>query len=147
MTRSEQAETRERRFIGWWLDKHPLIESISISEIGDKERSDFRFMYQEKEHIGEVKIRTFEYDKYDTIIIEMDKINDLLKDAVKTKGRVIYFAVYPESRCYFIIDVMKIPNTISYEHCPKATVEDIGMKNKVMLNFKLSDCEPYKFTY
>jgi hypothetical protein len=147
MSNFTKAETRERRFIEWWIGNHTECTLIETSEVGSFGRNDFKFRKNDNEFIAEVKIRTFIYDKYDTIVIEMDKVNHLLKEAVKTKARVLYFAVYPESRCYFVIDVMSIPSTISYEYCPRTTVEDRGMTDKVMLNYRLTDCEPYKISF
>jgi hypothetical protein len=138
-------ETRERKFINWFIDlklEHKLDE---VSPIGSGNRSDFVMISGNTYILGEVKIRDIEWNKYPTAVIELDKINALMNifqpfyQMGKNHNKLYYFAAYPKSRKVLVFDIINTPTTLTYEYCPITTAYDRGNKYKAMVNYKLTD--------
>jgi hypothetical protein len=145
MKEIDMYETRERKFINWFINLKPEHKLDEISPIGSFQRNDFIMISGTSYILGEVKIRTFEWDKYDTAVIELDKINALTEiyepfnRIGKNHNKLFYFAVYPKSRKILIFDILNTPSTITYEWCPITTAKDIGNKFKSMANYQITD--------
>ena len=142
-TKFKEAEKRERKAIQWFVSQNPECKDLEINPIGDFSSDDFT-MWSGNTHItGEIKIRTFEWDKYPTVVIELDKLNRLTEKNEENfrlyNGKLYYFAFYPKSRNLLIFDMMNTPMTITYEWCPVTTMADKGSKWKAMVNYKLED--------
>jgi len=137
-------ETRERKFIHWYIglkEEHKLEEE---SEIGSFKRNDFIMLSGRTYVMGEVKVRTFEYDRYSTIVLELDKVKSLMDlfqpyNQMGDGNRLYYYAAYPQSRKILIFDIMNTPSTLTYEWCPVATAEDRGKKYKTMVNYNIEN--------
>jgi hypothetical protein len=118
-----------------------------VSEIGDYGSNDFVIISGNSFVMGEIKIRTFEYDKYPTAVIELDKINRLMEKfelyhQMGSNNKLLYYAVYPNSRKVLVFDIMGETKGITYEWCPIATADPSkGNKLKPMVNFDIN--KPY----
>jgi hypothetical protein len=146
-----QAEKRERKAIMYFEQNHNEFNIEEISVIGDMGFNDFT-AYSGRTHImGEIKIRTFNHDKYPTAVIELDKVNRLMtlnQDNYRLNNTQLwYVAIYPEDKTFLIFDIMNTPMTLTYEYCPKVTMdENSGKTYKTMANFKIEDAI-YKWQY
>ena len=137
-------EKRERKFLNWYINlksEHKLEEE---SAIGSYERNDFVMLSGRTYVMGEIKIRTFEWDKYPTAVLELDKVEALVDKfqsyhQMGQTNKLYYYAVYPKSRTILIFDIMTSPGTLTYEWCPITTAKDKGYKWKAMMNYKLKD--------
>ena len=78
-TTFKQYETRERKFMNWYINLKPEHKLEEESEIGSFKRNDFIMTSGSTYVMGEIKVRTFEYDKYQTAVIELDKVNALME--------------------------------------------------------------------
>jgi hypothetical protein len=144
MNEFRQYETRERSFIEWYINskgEHKLEEE---SEIGSGKRNDFIMLSGRTYVMGEVKVRTFEFDKYPTAVIELSKIKGLTDIfqpyyQMGKKNKLYYYAVYPQSRKILMFDVLESPTTLTYEWCPVTTAAKRGSKYKTMVNYKIED--------
>ena len=138
------AEKRERKALDWFInlkDEHKLVEETSIGSYG---YNDFIILSADTYIMGEIKIREIEHDKYQTAIIEMDKINNLINknnDAHRLRSQQLYFfSFYPKDRTLLVFDVMNTPSTITYNYCNKTTSESNGEALwKPMVNYKITD--------
>lgn len=137
-------EKKERKFLNWYINHKEEHKIFDESEIGSYECNDFVMLSGRTYVMGEIKMRSFEYDKYPTVVIELDKVNRLMKKFLpyyqmgKT-NKLYYYAVYKKSRKILVFDIMNTPSTITYEMCPKTTAEDNGWELKPMVNYKLED--------
>lgn len=145
-TTFKEYETRERKFMDWYINLKPEHKMEEESEIGSFKRNDFIMMSGNSYVMGEVKVRTFEHNKYPTAVIELDKINALMElfqpynQMGGDSNKLYYYAAYPMSRKVLIFDILKTPTTLSYEYCPIATAgPNRGNKYKAMVNYKIED--------
>lgn len=151
MNKIEKAESRERKAIMFFEQNHDTFKIEELSTIGDMGDNDF-MAYSGRTHImGELKIRTFEHDKYPTAVIELDKVTRLMnknqENHILNNTQLWYVAIYPKDRTFLIFDIMNTPMTLSYEYCPKVTMDQSkGKKYKTMANFKIEDAI-YKWKY
>lgn len=138
-------EKRERKFLKWFLDeKCYKCKLEEESRIGSFKRNDFVITSGNTYIMGEIKIRSFEFDKYPTVVIELDKVSALMDifsdyNRMGENNKLYYYAIYPKSRKILIFDIINTPSTLSYEWCPIATASDKGNKTKVMVNYKIND--------
>ena len=138
-------ETRERKFMNWYINLKPEHKLEEESEIGSFKRNDFIMTSGSTYVMGEIKVRTFEYDKYQTAVIELDKVNALMElfqpyNQMGSINKLYYYAAYPKSRKILIFDILNTPTTLSYEWCPVATADKSrGKKSKAMVNYKIED--------
>jgi hypothetical protein len=138
-------EKRERKFIDWYINQKPEHKMEEESEIGSFKRNDFIMTSGSCYVMGEVKVRTFEHDKYPTAVIELDKINALMElfqpyNQMGDCHKLFYYAAYPMSKKVLIFDIMTTPTTLTYEYCPIATAgPNRGSKHKAMVNYKITD--------
>jgi hypothetical protein len=143
-------ETRERRFINWFINQKKEHKLEELSQIGSGERNDFVMVSGNTYIMGEVKVRTFELDKYPTAILELSKLKALTElfnpyRKMDDNAKLLYFAVYPQSRTIALIDLINTPMTISYEWCPITTAADNGSCEKVMVNYNINDVIKIKY--
>jgi hypothetical protein len=138
-----QAETTERKGIKWFIKKKGSnVDLNNISEIGSYDVSDFSFTSGNTFCIGEVKVRSFSHSKYDTAVLELDKVQRLMKkglDYVSTNHQILYFAFYVEDRKLLIFDIKNTPHKLSYKYSPVSSCADRGSVHKVMCEFNISD--------
>jgi hypothetical protein len=144
MDNFNQYEIRERKFLNWYINSKPEHKLEEESKIGSYERNDFVMLSGKTYVMGEIKIRTFEWNKYPTAVIELDKINALMNkfESYYQMGKInklYYYAAYPKSRKILVFDIINTPSTLSYEWCPITTAEERGQKRKAMVNYKLQD--------
>jgi hypothetical protein len=149
-TSFDKYEKVERKFIEWYIKSDPLHKLDEISPIGSYNRNDFVMLSGNSYILGEVKVRSFEWDKYPTAVIELDKVQALTRmfEPFRIMGetnKLYYYAVYKKSRTILIFDLLTTPMTLSYEWCPITTAEDKGNKYKVMANFSINNA--IKITY
>jgi hypothetical protein len=143
----KEYEQRERKFLHWYIssEKCNNCKLEEESPIGSKERNDFVISSGRTIYImGEIKIRSFEHDKYDTSLLELDKVKGLMDKfeiyhQMGETNKLYYYAVYPTDRTILVYDIINTPSTLSYEWCPVSTAEDWGKKRKIMLNYKIED--------
>lgn len=145
MNKFNDYEKRERKFLNWYLEeKCYKCKLEEESAIGSKERNDFVISSGRTIYImGEIKIRTFEWDKYPTAVIELDKINALMNKfeiyhQMGETNKLYYYAAYPKSRKILVFDIMDTPSSLSYEWCPITTAEDRGKRKKAMVNYPIN---------
>lgn len=145
MEKFNDYEKRERKFLGWYLDKKCYKCKLEEeSPVGSYQRNDFVISSGNTYIMGEIKIRSFEWDKYPTAVIELDKINSLMDtfsdyNQMGENNRLYYYAIYPKSRKILIFDIINTPSTLSYEYCPITTATDNGHRKKAMVNYKIKD--------
>lgn len=145
MTTFNDYEKRERKFLKWYLDeKCYKCKLEEESAIGSYQRNDFVITSGNTYIMGEIKIRSFEWDKYPTAVIELDKITALMNsfsdyNQMGENNKLYYYAIYPKSRKILIFDIMKTSSTLTYEWCPITTASDKGHRRKVMANYKIDD--------
>lgn len=137
-------EKRERKFLNWYLNNQcHMCKADDISEIGDYSSNDFVIVSGKTYVMGEIKIRTFEWDKYPTAFIELDKVNRLMEKFLDYHqmgftNKLLYYAVYPTSKKVLIFDLMAENKGITYEWCPKVTADTSkGKRLKPMVNFDI----------
>lgn len=142
-------ETRERKFLNWYMDnKCEKCKYDDVSEVGNYSSNDFIITSANTYVMGEIKIRTFEFDKYPTAVIELDKVNRLTEKFVDyhqmgSTNKLLYYAVYPNSRKILIFDLLGENKGITFEWCPVATADPSkGKKLKAMVNFDIT--KPYQ---
>lgn len=147
----DKYENRERKFINWLIDLREEHKLDEISPVGSYQRNDFIMISGHSYVLAEVKIRSFEWDKYQTAVIELDKIKSLAEmfqpfNQMGEKNRLLYYAVYPKSRTILVFDILNTPSTLTYEYSPVATAINIGNKYKTMVNYKINEAIE-KITY
>jgi len=137
------AELRERKAISWYIKKKQgVVELNEISDIGSFKSSDFNFTSGNSFCVGEVKIRSFNSDKYPTVVLELDKVKRLMElgvNYISTNFKVLYFAFYEGDKKLLIFDISKTPHILSYKYSPVSSCEDRGFKHKIMCEFKIED--------
>jgi len=149
-TTFNEYETRERKFIDWYINLKPEHKMEEVSQIGSFKRNDFIMLSGSCYVMAEVKVRTFNYDKYPTAVIELNKVNSLMElfqpynKMGGDNNKLYYYAAYPMSRKVLIFDIIKTPTTLSYEYCPITTAgpnrgPNRGSKYKAMVNYKIED--------
>ena len=62
-TTFKEYETRERKFMDWYINLKPEHKMEEESEIGSFKRNDFIMMSGNSYVMGEVKVRTFNHDR------------------------------------------------------------------------------------
>lgn len=142
----EEYESRERKFLDWYVTTKKNIELINVSPIGSFDRKDFTAYSGRTFIMGEIKIRNISYNKYPTVILELDKIQSLTKLFEKehrlsgNTAKLLYYAVYPNSRKVLIFDILRTAVTLSFNFSPITTTDKSrGYVWKTMANYKLED--------
>lgn len=137
------AEEKERRAINYLPKLFPEIEIEEISDIQNFSSHDFMAISGTTYFRGEVKIRSFNHDKYPTAVLELTKVNKLInentEDFITQNRQLYYFTFYREDKMLLVFDIYNTPTTITYEYCPKTTMGDNTKKHKAMVNYKIED--------
>lgn len=143
MNEFKKSEIRERKFIKWFIDLKPEHKEFSISEVGDFSENDFVITSGSTYIMGEVKIREIEYNKYDTIILELSKVQRLtekFKQYKSMSSKLLYFSVHPKSRKVLVFDIINTPGTITYEYAWRQTSDKTKGKDwKPCINYNIKD--------
>lgn len=138
-------EQRERKFIDWFINSNKNLKLDWVAPLGSYDRNDFTFYSGRTLNMAEVKIRDFEIEKYETAIIETEKVTALLNLFTETStldhnAKLYYIAVYPKSRKYILFDLVNTPTKYSKEWCPKSTLNNNGEYIwKWCNNYKIED--------
>jgi Holliday junction resolvase-like predicted endonuclease len=137
------AEIAERKAIKHLTSLFNDIEILEISQVNDYSDNDFIAVTGKTYFMGEVKIRTFNTEKYPTAIIELDKVNRLMnknEEQYRLRGQQLYyFAFYREDRRLLVFDMINTPSTLTYEWCPISTMDPSrGNKYKAMVNYDIN---------
>ena len=140
----KEYEKRERKFLHWYINSKSEHKLEKESEIGSYERNDFIMTSGNTYIMGEIKIRSFEHDKYDTSLLELEKVRGLMEKfelyhQMGETNKLYYYAVYPKDRTILVYDIINTPSTLSYEWCPVSTAKDWGQKRKIMVNYQIDD--------
>ena len=143
----KQYESRERRFINYYINNKCLnCKAEYISPEGSFDNKDFIFYSGRTTlNMGEVKVRDIDHNKYDTAIIQVDKVYYLTNQFLDClqqdeRAKLLYFAVYPKTRTIMVFDMMNTPSTITMEWCDKVTAKpELGKVKKPMVNYKYED--------
>jgi hypothetical protein len=138
-----ESEERERRFIKWYINQNPLHKEFEITEIGSKKHYDFIMTSGSSYIMGEVKVRTFDHNKYDTIYLEFSKLGYLCNEFISIKANksyLYYYSVHPSSRTCLVFDLLNTKHTIEYNYADRVTcLPSMGKVSKPYHTYDIND--------
>ena len=120
----KESEERERRFIRWYIDNNPIHKEFEISDIGSKKHYDFIMTSGSCYVIGEVKVRTFEHNKFESIYLDFPKLQYLCNEFINfkmNKSVLYYYSVHPSSRTCLVFDLLNTNHKVEYNYADKIT--------------------------
>lgn len=95
-----KAELYERLVIKYFM-LHLKCANYSVTPIGSKKPYDFKFIHDEQHYICELKCLSTPHDKYDSMLLQLDKARGLVFEKFKDNldAIILYIHYYSNGYC------------------------------------------------